>query len=104
MNPANFVLLGLKNSVTAFHRQDGQILWTTPLPGNGSDFVTLHVDGLQLFAHTQGRLFCLELTTGRILWSNPLKGLGYGIATLATLGNSVLTPAQAQAIALQQES
>ena len=105
MNPAQFLLLGAKNSVTAFHRTTGEIAWTTQLKGSGfgQEFVTLHVDGLQVFAHARGQLHCLELTTGRLLWSNPLKGLGYGIATLATPGsNPNLTAAQAQLIAAQQ--
>ena len=105
MNPAQFLLLGAKNSVTAFNRTTGQIVWTTQLKGSGlgQAFVTIHVDGLQVFAHASGELFCLELTTGRLLWSNPLKGLGYGIASLATTGsNPNLTAAQAQLIAAQQ--
>jgi outer membrane protein assembly factor BamB len=105
MNPANLLFLGVKNSVTALSRIDGTIVWTTQLKktGLGGDFVTLHIDGLQVFAHSSGELYCLELSTGRILWNNPLKGLGYGIATLATQDvKANLTAAQAQLIAAQQ--
>jgi outer membrane protein assembly factor BamB len=105
MNPANLLFLGVKNSVTALSRIDGTIVWTTQLKktGLGGDFVTLHIDGLQVFAHASGELYCLELSTGRILWNNPLKGLGYGIATLATQDvKANLTAAQAQLIAAQQ--
>ncbi len=105
MNPANLLFLGVKNSVTALSRIDGSIIWTTQVKKSGLsgvDFVTLHVDGLQVFAHACGELYCLELTTGRILWNNPLKGLGYGIATLATLDAKInLTAAQAQLLAAQ---
>ncbi len=106
MNPANLLLLGVKYSVSAVSRIDGSIIWTTQLKKSGlgaGDFVTLHVDGLQVFAHASGELYCLELSTGRILWNNPLKGLGYGIATLATQDvKANLTAAQAQLIAAQQ--
>lgn len=104
MNPAHLLLLGAKNSVCAFNRNNGDLVWRTQLSGSGfgGEFVTIHVDGLQVFAHGRGELHCLELTTGRVLWSNPLKGLGYGIATLATPGaNPNLTAAQAQLIAQQ---
>jgi len=106
MNPANLIFLGVKQSVSALSRNDGSIIWTTQLKNSvlgGGDFVTLHVDGLQVFAHSSGELYCLELPTGRILWNNPLKGLGYGIATLATQdAKANLTAAQAQLIAAQQ--
>jgi outer membrane protein assembly factor BamB len=105
MNPSQMLIVGAKNSVSAFNRMSGSLLWTTQLKGGmvGGEFVTLHVDGLQVFAHARGELFCLELSTGRILWSNPLKGLGYGIATLATPGSTPsITAAQAQVIAAQQ--
>ena len=84
----NIVLLGTKNSVVAFERKDGRMTWTTRLPsgGIGGEFVSLHADGIQVFAYAGGQLSCLELTTGRILWTNPLKGLGYGMATLTTPG------------------
>jgi outer membrane protein assembly factor BamB len=105
MNPAQMLIVGAKHKVSAFNRTNGSLLWTTQLKGGmvGGDFVTLHIDGLQVFAHTRGELFCLELSTGRILWTNPLEGYGYGIATLATPGaNPNLTAAQAQAFANQQ--
>ncbi len=105
MNPANLLIVGAKNSVSAFNRANGQLVWTTRLQSSGLSqaFVNIHLDGLQVFAHASGELFCLELTTGRILWTNPLKGFGYGIATLATPGSTPnLTAAQAQVIAAQQ--
>jgi outer membrane protein assembly factor BamB len=105
MLSSQLLIVGAKNSVSAFNRSTGQLVWTTQLKGGmvGGEFVTLHIDGLQVFAHARGELFCLELSTGRILWTNPLKGLGYGIATLATPGAAQHpTAAQAQVIAAQQ--
>jgi outer membrane protein assembly factor BamB len=105
MLSSQLLIVGAKNSVSAFNRSTGQLVWTTQLQssGLGQAFVNIHIDGLQVFAHAGGELFCLELSTGRILWTNPLKGLGYGIATLATPGSTPNpSAAQAQAIAAQQ--
>ncbi len=105
MNPANLLIVGAKNSVSAFNRNNGELVWTTKLQGSGlgQAFVNIHIDGPQVFAHASGELFCLELTTGRQLWTNPLKGFGYGIATLATPGGATSpTAAQAHLIAAQQ--
>ena len=75
------------------------------LASQSTEFVNLHVDGHQVFAHTGGELYCLEISTGRILWTNPLKGLGFGIATLTTTdAKTSLTAAQAQLIASQHDS
>lgn len=106
MNPANLLIVGAKNSVSALDRRNGQLVWTTQLKGGfGHEFVTIHIDGLQVFAHAGGELFCLDLTTGSQLWNNPLKGLGYGIATLATPGGTgAPTAAQAHLIAVQQSA
>lgn len=105
MNPAQLLIVGAKNSVSAFNRNNGEFVWTTKLKGSGlgHEFVTIHIDGPQVFAHARGELFCLELTTGRQLWTNPLKGFGYGIATLATPGGATSpTATQAHLIAAQQ--
>ena len=103
MNTDQIVLLGLKYSVTAFSKADGHVLWRTDLPVtlSGSDFVTVLSDGDYVFAHTEGRLHCLELATGRILWSNGLSGYGYGIASLCfPNGMAAPDPATMQSQAL----
>jgi hypothetical protein len=43
-------------------------------------------DSSKVFAHTEGKLHCLDLADGRILWSNDLRGYGYGIASLGFPG------------------
>jgi outer membrane protein assembly factor BamB len=98
MDPANLLFIGAKNSVSALDRTNGNFVWTTHLKRSGLsvEFVTLHVDGGQVFAHAGGELFCLEISTGRILWTNPLRGLGYGIATITTQ-DAKMNPAAAQA-------
>jgi hypothetical protein len=107
MDPANLLFIGAKNSVSALDRTNGNFVWTTQLQRSalGAEFVTLHVDGRQVFAHTGGELYCLEISTGRILWTNPLKGLGYGIATITTHDAAANpTAAQAQVIAALHHS
>ena len=90
MNSDNILLLGLKQSVTAISKHDGQTLWKTELPItlSGDDFVTVLSDGRFVFAHTEGMLHCLDLANGQLLWSNDLKGYGYGIASLCFPGGS----------------
>jgi outer membrane protein assembly factor BamB len=84
MNPDDVLLLGLKASVTAVSKADGKKLWKTQLPGGmGDGFVTLLSDGTRIFAHSQGRLHCLDAESGKILWSNGLPGYGFGLASLA---------------------
>jgi hypothetical protein len=88
MNSHNILLLALNASVTAISKNDGQTVWKTELPTtlSGDDFVTVLSDEDFVFAHTEGKLHCLDLANGQILWSNDLKGYGYGIASLCFPG------------------
>jgi hypothetical protein len=87
MNSDDILLLGLKRTVTAISKLDGHTLWETKLPGGmGSEFVTVLSDGQRVFAHTEGKLHCLDLANGQMLWSNGLSGYGYGIASLCFPG------------------
>jgi outer membrane protein assembly factor BamB len=90
MNSDNTLLLGLKQSVTAIAKSDGQTLWKTELPTtfSGDDLVTVLADDNLVFAHTEGQLHCLDLANGQLLWSNDLKGYGYGIASLCFPGGA----------------
>ncbi|MEA3210789.1 MAG: hypothetical protein QOE70_3846 [Chthoniobacter sp.] len=98
MKPSEILLLGLKQTVTAFCRTDGSVLWKTKLEGgNGSAFITLASDERYVYATCQGVLHCLELQSGSIVWTNPLKGYGYGIASLCLPG--MQAPLQAAAAA-----
>ena len=52
MNTDNLLLLGVKKSVTAISKQNGQTVWKTDLPGSfGTGFVTVLSDGELVFAH-----------------------------------------------------
>lgn len=90
MNSDNILLLGLNQSVTAIAKDDGSILWKTELPVtiNGDDFVTVLCEGERVYAHTEGKLHCLDLANGQVLWSNNLKGYGYGIASICLPGGT----------------
>jgi len=104
MNANDFVFLGLKHRVTALGKSDGQIVWTTQLPGGlGGSFVTLICDDRRVFACADGQIHCLDLFSGRLLWSNPLKGHGYQIASLCLHdGPSASTAAACAHISAEQ--
>ncbi len=105
MNAENVLLIGLKRTVAAISKLDGKVLWEAKLPGSmgGEDFVTLISDGTLVFAHTEGKLHCLDLANGRLLWSNGLTGYGYGIASLCfPSGASAPDAAAVQNIVLQR--
>jgi outer membrane protein assembly factor BamB len=109
MNHNEILLLGLNQSVTALSKRDGQTLWKTELPVtlSGDDFVTVLADDVFVFAHTEGRLHCLDLANGQILWSNELRGYGYGIASLCFPGSAAAPDAGAvreRARAQQQQA
>lgn len=87
--------IGVNGHVLAIDKRAGGIRWQTRLGGSFSScgFVSIATDGEQVFAHTNGKLFCLEARTGRLLWSNALPGMGYGVATIcATLGTAAGVP------------
>ena len=105
MKTDDFLLLGLKNCVTAISRSTGKTIWCTNLPGGmGYDFVTLLNDGERVYAHSKGKLHALDLTDGRLLWSNDLPGYGYGMASLALPGGLSAPDAQAVALLHQQQA
>lgn len=101
---SDLVYLGVKAHVTAIDRTTGRTLWQTKLKAglspSGDSFVSLLVDEGLVYAHTYGRLFCLDAANGDILWQNELDGLGYGIASLAVEGGA---SAAAPAIAHRQQ-
>jgi outer membrane protein assembly factor BamB len=106
MNANDFVLLGLKHRVAALGKSDGQILWTTELPGGlGTGFVTLSCDDSRVFAYADGQIHCLDLFSGQLLWSNPLKGFGYQIASVCLRdGPSASTAAACAQISANQSA
>lgn len=107
MNHNDILLLGVKSQVIAVSKLDGQTLWSTDLPsgmGLGAEFVTVLSDQKHAFAHTHGKLHCLDLADGRILWTNELPGCGYGLSGLSFPGglSAPDTTAAQQQFASQQ--
>jgi outer membrane protein assembly factor BamB len=83
----DIIFLGLKSKVAALSKRDGRILWSTQLPGGmGGGFVTVNSDGKCVYAYTNGKIHCLDISSGRILWTNELAGFGYGIASICIPG------------------
>ena len=79
--------MGIKGKVTALDKRNGNILWTTRLPGGmGDDFVTLTCDDTLLYAAVRGEIHCMDIITGNLLWTNKLKGYGIGVASLCLYG------------------
>jgi outer membrane protein assembly factor BamB len=92
MDPKNILVLGVKNTLTAFDKQTGRRLWSSRLKsGLSGDFVTVLADEARVYAHTGGELFCVDLFSGAERWADKLPGLGYGIASLAIPGQGATT-------------
>jgi len=75
------IFAGIKGTVVAIDRENGEIRWSADL--KGADFVNVTLLEGDLFAASKGRLYRLDPATGSILWCNELPGLGYGIVTVA---------------------
>ena len=90
----DIAFLGVRGHVLAINKETGEVVWKTYLTNSlGGSFVTLATDGVYVFAHTGGNLFCLTASTGELLWRNDLPGLGYGLASIcATIGPSDSQP------------
>ena len=89
MNRNEVILVAVKNRVLAVSKPDGRTLWSSDLPsGMGQAFVTVLSDDRHVFAHTHGKLHCLDLASGRVLWTNELPGCGYGLASLCLPGGT----------------
>jgi outer membrane protein assembly factor BamB len=86
MSRSKIIYLGIKGSVIAMDSATGQPIWTVHL--KGSDFVNLVLDGNNLYATTQGEIFCLDPLTGDGRWHNKLVGFGCGLVSIAGGGDS----------------
>jgi outer membrane protein assembly factor BamB len=86
MSIDNMVFVGIKGTAMALDRSTGKILWQTHL--TGSSFVQLVLDGNDLYATTQGEVFCLDPATGDARWHNGLRGYGLGLASIVTAKGS----------------
>lgn len=94
------VLIGVQGHVASIKKETGEVLWKTHLGGGfGDAFVSLASDGSFVFAHTRGKLFCLDANSGVLLWTNDLPGLGYGIVSICAIPGT----ADAQSILKAQQ-
>ncbi len=84
MPHSNIIYLGIKGSVIALNAATGEQLWTVHL--KSCDFVHVVLDGDNLYAATQGEIFCLDPKTGVGRWQNKLKGFGLGLVSIAGEG------------------
>jgi len=82
MKTPQLLYVGIKGSVVALNRANGEQVWATHL--KGSEFVNVLVEDGAVLASCFGEVFCLEPLTGKGLWHNGLKGFGRGLATFAT--------------------
>ena len=48
----------------------------------GNRFINMIKKDGFLYAHTYGRLYCVDIGRGQVVWSNELKGMGFDIASL----------------------
>jgi len=82
----SYLYIGAKGKIAVIDAGTGRtIKEITPNPSmlkSGSGFVNMIKNGGFLYAHTYGRLYCIDINSGKILWSNELKGLGYDLATM----------------------
>ena len=85
--------LGIGSHAVALDRATGTELWRRKLKGSG--FVTVHLEGGQLFAAAGGEVWCLDPATGEPLWHNRLPRLGHGVISFGGDGTAV----QAAAVA-----
>lgn len=92
---SELLFIGIRGTVLALHRRNGQIIWQTELAG--WDFVNLVLDGDDLLATARGEISCLDPATGRVRWTNPLRGYGHGLISIATEGRSTSVSAVAVA-------
>ncbi len=105
MKVDEIVLLGVKHSVMAFQRSTGERLWSSKLAsGLGDGFVSVIADDKRVYAHSGGKLYCLDLFSGRELWHDELSGYGYGIASLAMPGSQLSGGAAAYAAKQQADA
>jgi hypothetical protein len=103
MAKSELVYLGIRGSVVAMDKNSGARVWETKLKGGG--FVTVLVEGNQIFAGTHGEIFCLDAANGKILWHDGLSGYGFGLMSIATRnGSSGLAVAAAEEARRQESS
>lgn len=81
-NHTDLLYVGIRGTVLALRKSDGEITWSVKLR-RGTSFVPLIQEGGKLYAASGGEVTCLDAASGDILWHNALKGHGMGYVALA---------------------
>jgi outer membrane protein assembly factor BamB len=76
------IFLGINGVVFALDRTTGTEVWCVEL--EGSDFVSVVLDGDRILATTKGQIYCIDPVTAQVIWQNDLPGFGTGIVSIAT--------------------
>ena len=79
----DLVFAGFNSRVAALDKRSGDIVWDWKAP-TGHGYVSLLLDGEQLFVSVNGYQYCLDPRTGGELWMNKMSGFGFGVTSLAT--------------------
>ena len=79
------VFVGFNKRVAALDKKTGEIRWQWEAP-EGSGYVSLLLDGDDLFVSVIGYTYCLNASTGQQIRLNPMKGFGTGVTSLASTG------------------
>ena len=87
MNLSDVVFAGFNSRVAALCRATGEIVWSWKAP-EGSDYVTLLLDGDLLVVSVNGYMYGLDPLTGQMLWMNKMSGFGFGVTSLASLNGT----------------
>ena len=93
--------LGVGGHAVALDRATGTELWRRRL--KLGSFVTVHLEGGQLFVAAGGEVWCLDPATGEPLWHNKLPRLGHGVVAFGgdgTVVQSAAAAARAAAVAV----
>jgi len=73
--------------VAAMDRRTGEIIWNWKAH-SGSGYVSLLLDGEELFVSVNGYMYCLDARSGREIWFNKMKGFGFGVTSMAIVRGS----------------
>ena len=81
-----YIYIGAKGKILVLDAGTGKTIKEITLNRSwlktGNGFVNMLKRGDFIYAHTYGRLYCVDITSSKVIWSNQLKGLGYDLATV----------------------
>lgn len=82
----SYLYVGAKGKIVVIDAGTGKTIKEITLNQSwlksGNGFVNMIKNGDFIYAHTYGRLYCIEINSSKIIWSNELKGAGYDLTTI----------------------